>query len=362
MRRWALVVGVTATLTTAALAGTLLKEDFEGARDGWHLTSGGGVSVDDDGGGLGSGRALFLTMDAGSTQRRLVASFPPVELSKAGDEIALRFDFRITGSDAAKRGSGDALWGFRFGLFDSMGTLQTADATEKSSSGEATDDVGYIAMLSVGIRNRASLVDEKAEDVHFMGGSDLHYLRSDEAFGGINDQAKHTALLTIRRVSGSAIRLELLVDGKKTLSADVIDSLRTRFDEVAFAGSNNACNFAIDNVEVTSTAPADGQQTRVRGRCEPCKIEVGQTTMLTADAQGPSGSTLTYKWTAPTGKFGDATARRTPWRAPVRGGWTEERWQKEGDVPIAIAVAVEDGRGWAASDTVAVQVTRPPVQ
>jgi hypothetical protein len=346
-----------------ARADSSFKEDFESGRDGWHLTSGGTVSVADDAAGIGSGKALFLTMDAGSTQRRLVAGFRPVELSTAGDEIVLRFDFRIAGTSAAARGGGDALGGFRFGLFNSRGTPQTADATDKGSSANAADDVGYLAMLSVGARSRASLVEEKAEDTHLMGGPDLHYHHSADDFGGIGP-AKQTAALTIRRISSSALRLELLVDGKKSLSGEVAAGAETRFDELGFAGSNNACNFVIDNVEVTSaTRPSasarESGTPSVRGRCEPCTIEVGKATTLSADAQGPPDAVLTYKWSAPTGKFSDASARHTAWTAPMRGGWTEERWGKEGDVPLKITVTVDDGRGGTASDTVAVRVTRP---
>jgi hypothetical protein len=358
---------MTAALAAPALGESLLKEDFEdGTRDGWHLTSGGSVSLEDDAAGIGSGKALFLSVDAGSTQRRLVANVRPVELSNAGDGIVLRFDFRITGSSAAARGTGDALGGFRFGLFDSRGTLQTTDAVDKASSAHATDDVGYFVMMSVGARKQASLAEEKAEDKHLMGGPDLHYHHSDDSFGGIEDSAKHTAVFTVRRVSSTAMRLELLVDGKKSLGGDVTGGLRTRFDELGFAGSNNACNFVIDNIEVAPAPPPPppppDSRPSVRGRCEPCTIEVGATTTLTADTQGPGGATLTYKWSAPTGKFGDATARQTPWRAPMRGGWTEERWRKEGDVPLTITVTVDDGRGGTASDTVAVQVIRPVVK
>jgi len=359
MTRWVLVVGMTAALAPPAVAESLFKEDFEDGRDGWYLTSGGLVSVDDDGAGIGSGRALFLTVDAGSTQRRLVAGSPPVELSSPGDGIVMRFDFRITGSSAAARGTGDALVGFRFGLFDSRGTPQTADSANKASSASATDDVGYLAMVSVGARNRAALAEEKALDEHLMGGPDLHYHDLDDEFGGIDDSAKHTATLTVRRTS-TGMRLELLIDEERSLSSEVTGALRTRFDELGFAGSNNGCNFVIDNVEVTTEALSVGSRPpSVRGRCGPCAIEVGKATTVTAAAEAAESAALTYQWSAPTGKFGDPSARQTTWTAPMRRGWTEERWQREDAVPVTLTVTVDDGRGAKASDTVAVQVVRP---
>ena len=360
MRAWILAAGMTGALATPAPAESLLKEGFDdGKRDGWHLTSGGEATVADDP-KLGSGNALFLATHAGSSQRRILANFKPVELAKAGDAIVLRFDYRIVGSADAVRGTGDADGGFRFGLFDSGGTLQTADAAG-GSSGEAGDDVGYLAMTSVGVRNRARLVEEKAEDPYFMGGTDLTFLKTDDAFGGITDALEHSAVFTIRRLSSTAIGLELVVDGKASIRAEVADGLRTRFDEVGFAASHRAADFAIDNIEVTSgplpasTSSASGVPT-VRARCEPCTIEIGKETTMTAEVRASGGRPLTYKWSASTGKFADPTARQTSWTAPLRKGWSEERWKGGGGVPITVTVG--DGGGRTASDTVTVDVTR----
>src|SRR5206468_11903933 len=41
----------------------------------------------------------------------------------------------------------------------------------------------------------------------------------------------------------------------------------------------------------------------VRARCEPCTVEIGKTSTVTADAQDPDGDTLTYRWSAPAGRF-----------------------------------------------------------
>src|SRR3954469_17347130 len=62
--------------------------------------------------------------------------------------------------------------------------------------------------------------------------------------------------------------------------------------------------------------PAPAPQNRpptVRARCEPCTVEVGRTSTVTADAQDPDGDTLTYRWSAPTGTFQNAADRQTPW-------------------------------------------------
>jgi outer membrane protein OmpA-like peptidoglycan-associated protein len=87
----------------------------------------------------------------------------------------------------------------------------------------------------------------------------------------------------------------------------------------------------------------------VEARCEPCTVEVGQTSTLTADAKDPDGDQLTYRWSAPSGSFQNPADRQTVWTAP----------QQEGPVPAT--VTVDDGRGGTASSQVTIQVIRAPV-
>jgi outer membrane protein OmpA-like peptidoglycan-associated protein len=85
----------------------------------------------------------------------------------------------------------------------------------------------------------------------------------------------------------------------------------------------------------------------VRARCDPCTVEVGRTSTVTADAQDPDGDTLTYRWSAPAGTFQNGADRQTVWTAP----------QQEGAVPATVTVS--DGKGGTASDSVTIQVLRP---
>lgn len=253
-------VMLTVCLAASATATAVFWDDFEdGDRNGWYMTSGGIVSVEDDSAGIGSGNGLFMDINSGSTQRRLVANFGVVELANMGDSVSLSFDFRITGT-------GDQDTGFRFGLFDSMDTLQTEDAGSGSSSVNAADDKGYFASLSVGTPTRGRLVEEKAGGTSFMGGTDLDYHLTVDDFVGIADALKHTAVFTVSRVSSPSTQnpgsfvdvmvLELLLDGQLVMIDEDGDraSLLSRFDEIGFAGTNRTCNFVIDNVDVTFTA------------------------------------------------------------------------------------------------------------
>jgi outer membrane protein OmpA-like peptidoglycan-associated protein len=94
-------------------------------------------------------------------------------------------------------------------------------------------------------------------------------------------------------------------------------------------------------------AVAENRPPTVKARCEPCTVEVGRTSTVTADASDPDGDPLTYKWSAPAGKFTAPGDRQTPWTAPMQEG------------PVQVTVAVADGKGGTASDTVTIQVIRP---
>jgi outer membrane protein OmpA-like peptidoglycan-associated protein len=97
-------------------------------------------------------------------------------------------------------------------------------------------------------------------------------------------------------------------------------------------------------------APPRNQPPTVTARCEPCTVEVGRTSTVTADATDPDGDRLTYKWSGPAGTFGNAGDRQTLWTAPMQEG------------PVQLTVQVDDGRGGTASANVTIQVVRPVVK
>jgi outer membrane protein OmpA-like peptidoglycan-associated protein len=96
--------------------------------------------------------------------------------------------------------------------------------------------------------------------------------------------------------------------------------------------------------------PAANRPPTVRARCEPCTVQTGRSSTVTADAQDPDGDTLTYRWSAPAGSFANQADRQTIWTAP----------DQEGAVPTT--VTVDDGKGGTASDAVTIQVVRPPAR
>jgi outer membrane protein OmpA-like peptidoglycan-associated protein len=100
---------------------------------------------------------------------------------------------------------------------------------------------------------------------------------------------------------------------------------------------------------VPSAPPANRPPT-VRASCDPCTVEIGKVATVSADGQDPDGDPLTYQWRAAAGSLTAPTSRQSPWTAPMQVG------------PVLFTVTVDDGRGGTASDTVTIQVIKPPVK
>jgi outer membrane protein OmpA-like peptidoglycan-associated protein len=88
----------------------------------------------------------------------------------------------------------------------------------------------------------------------------------------------------------------------------------------------------------------------VTAQCDPCSVQVGQTSNLTANGQDPDGDQLTYRWTVPQGTLATPGNRVTVWTAP----------NQECTVPATVTVS--DGKGGTATANVNLTCTRPPVR
>jgi outer membrane protein OmpA-like peptidoglycan-associated protein len=97
--------------------------------------------------------------------------------------------------------------------------------------------------------------------------------------------------------------------------------------------------------------PAPVHNLTVKADCNPCSVEVGKSSTVTATVQDSIGCAVTYRWTAPTGSLAQPAERQTLWTAP----------QQEGSVPVTVTVTCPTDNK-TASDTVNIQVTRPPVR
>jgi peptidoglycan-associated lipoprotein len=89
----------------------------------------------------------------------------------------------------------------------------------------------------------------------------------------------------------------------------------------------------------------------VKASCNPCTVEVGKTSTVSAIATDSTGCSVTYVWGAPTGTFTNRNGQSTPWTAP----------NQEGPVPVTVTVTCPTDNK-TASDTVNIQVVRPVVK
>jgi outer membrane protein OmpA-like peptidoglycan-associated protein len=98
------------------------------------------------------------------------------------------------------------------------------------------------------------------------------------------------------------------------------------------------------------TPPPANRPPTVRAACDPCTVEVGKMSTVSADAQDPDGDPLSYRWTANSGSLTSPTMRQSPWTAPMVVG------------PVPVTVTVNDGRGGTASASVTIQVVQPAIK
>jgi outer membrane protein OmpA-like peptidoglycan-associated protein len=94
--------------------------------------------------------------------------------------------------------------------------------------------------------------------------------------------------------------------------------------------------------------PVVNRQPTVHAVCDPCRVEVGKSASIRADAQDPDGDQLQYRWATPSGTIVDPRALATMWTAETAPG------------TVALTVTADDGRGGTASDTVKIEVIRSP--
>jgi outer membrane protein OmpA-like peptidoglycan-associated protein len=89
----------------------------------------------------------------------------------------------------------------------------------------------------------------------------------------------------------------------------------------------------------------------VDAQCDPCTVEVGATSNVTATAMDSIGCVITYRWSAPTGTFANPAQQNTVWTAP----------NTTGTVPVTVTGTCPTDN-LSASDTVNIQVIARPVK
>jgi OOP family OmpA-OmpF porin len=125
-----------------------------------------------------------------------------------------------------------------------------------------------------------------------------------------------------------------------------------RMDLVGRIGYHPGVRIFVEPVQAPPPPPPPpppAHDLSVRAACNPCTVEVGKTSTVSAVANSSIGCSVTYAWNAPAGTFTNRTGQSTPWTAP----------NQEGPVPVTVTVTCPtDGK--TATDTVNIQVIRPP--
>jgi len=101
--------------------------------------------------------------------------------------------------------------------------------------------------------------------------------------------------------------------------------------------------------EAPPTPAVRAHDLSVKANCDPCTVEVGKVSTVSAVVTDSIQCAVTYAWSAPTGTFANAGAQTTPWTAPMQPG----------PVPVTVRVLCPTDSK-SATDTVTIQVVAPP--
>lgn len=194
------------------------------------------VAGDDAAGEIGSNDAMLV--DNSSSFRRIVTHFESVALEKSGDTIEVGFDVRVPTLPAATGGA------FRFGLFNSKGTLFTADGQGTPDD----DDEGYHIQVGVGTGNSLLVQEFDGADDVFLGGSTPNQTVATGSFNIADTLPQYMVMRLTRTADG--LRMEYFVDGQLVASGVDTSSPFYTFDELAIGTGNANFDYYLDNVVV----------------------------------------------------------------------------------------------------------------
>ncbi|MCC5608309.1 hypothetical protein LC612_16310 [Nostoc sp. CHAB 5834] len=212
---------------------------------------------------LGSGKALNLDTPSITTYNPTVlpphfalGTFAPVNLgSEPGDTLYLSFDFRFTTKPSTSTTSsefpGFRAGALRFGLYNSASTPVTTNilASLLNSGTPVEDDGGYFVLVGLAGTSRLEVAKENFNSGDSItGGYGGLGLISTNSVPTIDDTARHTAVLIIRRVDSQTVRITTSIDGYLVKAVDSGPGIITSFDEIAIRSIFSDLDINIDNV------------------------------------------------------------------------------------------------------------------
>ena len=225
----------------------------------WYMgQTSGTLAVADDSAGIGTSNALRFTPTA--AWGKFLAYFGPVTLASPGDSVTLSFNFRFAAPPT------NISAGFRVGLYNSMGTRQTADASDTGvpGPGDRSDDVGYGFQTNPGANSASGLnVYSEAAGNDILGGASPSQTASVGTAGtsfnlGVNT---HFALFQVARQPNGNLALTAYIDNGVAAAASIpaASVFTNTFDELAMeeGGAGWWVPLLIDNVAIVTTSAGD---------------------------------------------------------------------------------------------------------
>jgi hypothetical protein len=202
------------------------------------------LGITNDSAGIGTGNALVLGVVATQVDRPVLGLFSDFTLVNVGDQISLTLDFRLAASPTVNTADG-----FRFGFYNSNGTLANADGSANSDN-----DFGYQMSFGTGTTAGFNLFEETNSNGAGGTGSGpdrVSLSPTVNATTSINDTLKHSLVYTVTKTA-SGVSFSASVDGT-TLGTGVDNtSAFVTFNEVLVDHATPQ-NYLLDNVTVTTT-------------------------------------------------------------------------------------------------------------
>ncbi|HTB84791.1 MAG TPA: polysaccharide lyase 8 family protein [Candidatus Sulfotelmatobacter sp.] len=242
----------------------------------------GTLIVTNDSAGIGSSNALFMAPAA--DWEKYLAYFGPVTLTNAGDAVTMSFDIRFT-SQPTNLNSG-----FRCGLYNSMGTRQTTDASDTTvpGPGDRSDDVGYGFQTNPGTNQINGLdVYSEAAGNDILGGASPSQTANQGTDGQtfVFGATKHHIMFQIALEPNGNLALGCQIDGGNLAFASITAAtvLTNSFDELCLGegGTGNSTPWFIDNLVITTNSSSDYDTMRTNW----WTIETGGTNINLGDSQ-----------------------------------------------------------------------------
>ena len=149
--------------------------------------------------------------------------------------------------------------------------------------------------------------------------------------------------------AGGGLNWSLKAEDREDLGVDSDDNFGTKFGWQFRIGYHpGVAGIPVPLPPPPAAAPpvvAPEHTLTVDAQCNPCTVEVGGTSKVTATAKDSIGCVITYQWSAPTGTFANPAQQNTAWTAP----------NTPGTVPVTVTGTCPTDKV-SASDTVNIQV------